>query len=294
VPLLGGIEAGGTRWNCAVGTGDGAVAEVESFATTSPAETIARAIAFFRERGPVAALGVGCFGPVDLDPASPRWGWVTTTPKSGWTATDVAGPLHESLGVPVAFETDVGAAAVGEGRWGAGRGLESFCYVTVGTGIGAGVVAGGVPLHGLVHPEPGHVLVPHDRERDPFPGCCPYHGDCLEGLASGEALRQRWGAPGEELRDPAVWDLEAEYLAAGFANLVLTVSPRRLIVGGGVGGVPGLLDLVRPRLAEALGGYLDAPELGGGLDEYLVAPVLGPRSGVVGALELARAAIAAS
>jgi fructokinase len=287
VARYGGIEAGGTRWNCAIGAGDGTVELVESFATTTPAETIARAVAFFREQGPIEALGVGCFGPVELGLDSPRWRRITTTPKPGWSDTDVVGPLREALGVPVAFDTDVNAAAVGEGSFGAARGVASFAYVTVGTGIGAGVVVEGRPLHGLVHPELGHVLVPHDRERDPFAGSCPFHGDCLEGLASGTAIRARWGAPGEELRDPAVWELEAEYLALGLANLVLTLSPERLILGGGVASVPGLIELVRPRLVGALGGYLDPPRLGTEIDQYLVPPALGPRSGVVGAIELA-------
>lgn len=287
---FGGIEAGGTRWNCAVGAGDGTVARAESFATTAPQETLARALGFFAREGPVAALGVGCFGPVELDRASPRWGTITTTPKPGWSGAAVAATLCDGLGVPVAFETDVNAAALGEGRWGAARGLDTFAYVTVGTGIGIGVLANGRPLHGLVHPEGGHLRIPHDRERDSFPGSCPYHGDCLEGLASGVALRQRWGAPGEELSAPEVWELEADHLALGLANLVLALSPQRIVLGGGVGATPGLIELVRERLPSALGGYLDAPQLGEGIGAYLVPPALGPRSGVVGAIELARAA----
>lgn len=289
---FGGIEAGGTRWNCAVGDGPDAVVHFESFPTTAPEETLARAIEVFRRHGPIEALGVGCFGPVELRRDSSWWGHVTSTPKPGWAEADVAGPLGDALGVPVGFDTDVDAAAIGEGRWGAGHGLETFAYVTVGTGIGVGIVANGRPLHGLVHPEAGHMRVPHDRQRDPFPGSCPFHGDCLEGLASGEALRRRWGAPGEELTDPAVWDLEADYLALGLANLVLTASPERLIVGGGVAATIGLLDRVRERLPALLGNYLDAPELADGIDRYLVPPALGTRSGVLGAFELARTAAA--
>ena len=286
---FGGIEAGGSRWNCAVGDGEGAIAATVSFATTTPAETIGRAVEFFAANGPPSALGVGCFGPLELDPSSPRWGRITTTPKPGWSGTDVVGLLGAELDLPIAFETDVNAAAVGEARWGAGLDLETFAYVIVGTGIGAGVVASGRPLHGLVHSEFGHVRIPHDRERDPFPGSCPFHGDCLEGLASGEALRQRWGAPGEELDRPEAWELEADYLALGLANLVLTLSPQRLVVGGGVAGTPGLLALVRERLPRVLAGYLDAPQLGAGIDGYLVPPALGKRAGVLGAIELARA-----
>jgi len=287
---LGGIEAGGTRWNCAVGDGEGGIEAAESFATTTPAETIGRAVEFFAAHGPPSALGVGCFGPIELDRSSPHWGRITTTPKPGWSGTDVVAMLHAGLDIPIAFETDVNAAAVGEARWGAGAGLETFAYVTVGTGIGGGAIANGRPLHGLVHSELGHVRVPHDRQRDPFPGSCPFHGDCLEGLASGEALRQRWGAPGEELDRPEVWELEADYLALGLANVVLTLSPERLIVGGGVAGTPGLLALVRERLPQVLAGYLDAPQLHEGIDDYLVPPALGPRAGVLGAIELARGA----
>lgn len=291
---FGGIEAGGTRWNCAVGEGPDAIEQLESFPTTTPAETLGLAVDFFRRNGPIEALGVGCFGPVELRRDSPRWGHVTSTPKPGWAGADVAGPLRDQLGVPIGFDTDVDAAAIGEGRWGAGHGLESFAYVTVGTGIGAGIIANGRPLHGLVHPEAGHMRIPHDRERDPFAGSCPFHGDCLEGLASGEALRQRWGAAGEQLTDPAAWDLEADYLSLGLANLVLTTAPERLVVGGGVAATPGLLDRVRERLPGVLGGYLDAPELADGIDRYVVPPALGKRSGVLGAFELARAAAKAA
>jgi fructokinase len=280
---LGGIEAGGTRWTCAVADGGGDLTRVESFATTTPAATIDRAIDFFAAVPDLEALGVGCFGPVEVNPASPRWGTITTTPKPGWADTDVVGPLAAGLGVPIALDTDVDAAAVGEWRHGAARGLETFCYVTVGTGIGGGVFANGRPVHGLLHPELGHMRVPHDRARDPFPGSCPYHGDCLEGLASGTALRARWGRPGEELTAPEVWELEAEYLALGLMNVVLVTAAERIIIGGGVSGAPGLLPLVRTR--EHLAGYLDVPQLNSDLDAYVVPPALGPHSG---AIELAR------
>jgi fructokinase len=288
---IGGIEAGGTRWTCAFGRGDGELERAESFPTTTPRETIGRAIEFFAAVPGLEAIGVGAFGPVEVNRASPRWGTITTTPKPGWGDTDVVGPLAEALGVPIAIDTDVNAAAVGEGRHGAARGLDTFVYLTVGTGIGGGVFANGRPVHGLLHPEVGHMLVPHDRELDPFPGSCPFHGDCLEGLASGTALRERWGRPGDELIDPEVWELEAEYLAHGLANVVLVLAAERIVLGGGVAGAPGLLPLVRTRLLELLAGYVEAPQLGpAGIDDYLVAPGLGPRSGVVGAIELARAA----
>ena len=288
---IGGIEAGGTHWNCAVGEGGPELGRVATFATTTPAETIGRAVEFFATAGDLEALGVGAFGPVEVDPDSPRWGTITTTPKPGWADTDVVAMLAAALPVPIALDTDVNAAATGEWRWGAAQGLDTFCYLTVGTGIGGGVFANGRPVHGLLHPEVGHMRVPHDLARDPFPGCCPFHGDCLEGLASGTALRERWGRPAEELADPAAWSLEAEYLALGLMNVVLVLSAERIVVGGGVGGAPGLLDLVRAKLRDLLAGYVAAPQLQGRLEEYVVPPALGSHSGVVGAIELARSAL---
>ncbi len=282
--VLGGIEAGGTKWVCAVGAGLDDLRAEETFPTTTPAETLERAAGFFERNRPVDAIGIGCFGPVDL-----AAGRITTTPKPGWAGTDVAGPLRERLGVPVVFDTDVNAAALGEHRWGAARGLETFSYVTVGTGIGGGGMAGGRLLHGLLHPEIGHLRIPHDREADPFGGICPYHGDCWEGLASGPALAARWGRPGEELAgDERVWALEARYLALGLVALVAVLSPQRIVLAGGVGTAPGLLPRVRREVIELLAGYLDAPELGAdGIDGYVVAPELGGRSGVLGAIALA-------
>jgi fructokinase len=280
----GGIEAGGTKWVCGIGTGPDDLRELATFPTTTPAATLERAAAFFSQNGGVSAIGVGSFGPIDL-----RHGRITTTPKPGWAGTEVVSALERALDVPVAFDTDVNAAALAEQRWGAAIGLETFCYITVGTGIGGGVMANGTLLHGLVHPEVGHMLIPHDRERDPFVGSCPFHGDCFEGLASGGSIRDRWGKVAEGLADvPAVWELEAEYLALGVVNLVCAVSPQRVILGGGVMKQPTLLPIVRARLQALLAGYVSAPELASGIDEYLVAPTLGDRAGVLGAIELAR------
>jgi predicted NBD/HSP70 family sugar kinase len=290
--MYGAIEAGGTKWVCATADAGGALAATEVLPTTTPAETLGRAIAFFRGQPRVAALGVGCFGPIDRRPGSPTFGRITTTPKPGWGDTDVVGPLRAALDVPVAFDTDVNAAALGEWRHGAGAGLGTLAYVTVGTGIGAGAIVGGGPVHGLLHPEVGHMRIPHDRERDPFPGCCPRHGDCLEGLASGEALRRRWGRPAEMLEDDRAWDLEADYIAYALVNLVCVLSPERLIVGGGVAAHPSLLPRVRARVLELLAGYLAVPELTDrrAIDAYVVTPALGDRAGALGAIELARAA----
>lgn len=285
---FGGIEAGGTHWTCAVGDGGEELLRVESFLTGGPQETIARAVEFFGDSPDLEALGVGSFGPVDVRRSSPDWGTITTTPKPGWAHTDVVSTLDRALAVPIAFDTDVNAAAIGEWRWGAARGLQTFVYVTVGTGIGGGVIANGSPLHGLLHPELGHIRVPHDLARDPFPGVCPYHGDCLEGLASGNALRERWGRPGEELTAAHVWELEAEYLALALVNVVLVLSPERIILGGGVSRAPGLVTRVGARLRELLADYVDLPQLRSEIGEYLVSPALGLRAGVVGAIELAR------
>ncbi len=284
----GGIEAGGTKWVCAIGTGPDDLSDIVTFPTTTPAETIAHAARFFARNGSVAAVGIGSFGPIDIQRGSPTWGHITTTPKPGWANTDLASALENALHLPIAVDTDVNAAALAEHRWGAAVGLDTFCYITVGTGIGGGGIANGRLMHGLLHPEVGHMRIPHDRERDPFDGVCPYHGDCFEGLASGEAIRARWGSAGEENADEQIWHLEAEYLALGLVNVICAVSPERIVLGGGVMKQPQLLPLVRKQVSDMLGGYIRAPELAGDLGDYLVAPALGDRAGVLGSLELAR------
>jgi len=287
----GGIEAGGTKWVCATGSAPDDVEEIVTFPTTQPEETIARAVEFFAENGALDAIGVGSFGPIDIKRGSPTWGRITTTPKHGWADTDLVAALRDKLDVPLAFDTDVNAAALGEHRWGAAVGLETFCYITVGTGIGGGGLANGKLMHGLLHPEFGHMRIPHDGERDPFDGVCPYHGDCFEGLASGDAVRARWGEAPETLTDPRVWELEAEYIALGLLNVICTLSPQRIVIGGGVMHEPSLLPLVRRRVRELASGYIDAPELGEAVDTYIVPPALGDRAGVLGAFELARRAV---
>jgi len=284
--LYGGIEGGGSKWECAIGTGADDLRARTTIPTTTPAETIERVVEFFRAGGAVAAVGIGSFGPIDPDPSSSTWGHITTTPKPGWAHTDVGQEIGRRLAVPVVFDTDVAAAALGEHLWGAARGLSTFCYVTVGTGIGGGVVANGALVHGLVHPEFGHMRVPHDRAVDPFDGVCTYHGDCWEGLASGRALEARWGRPAEELGDePAVWDLQAHYLALGLVAVVSVLSPERIVLGGGVMQQPVLLPLVRQKVRELLNGYVPRIDE---LDDYIVRPELGPHSGVLGAIALAR------
>jgi fructokinase len=291
VTVFGGIETGGTKWALAVGTGPDDLRALETIPTTTPAEALEQAVAFFEREGSVDAIGIGSFGPVDQKPDSPTWGYITTTPKPGWAYTDIGQEIRRRLGVPVAFDTDVNAAALGEHRWGAARGLDTFSYITVGAGIGGGGMARGRLLHGLVHPEFGHIRIPHDRDEDPFDGVCPYHGDCWEGLASALALERRWGAAPADLGDdPAVWELEARYLALGLVAVICVLSPERVILGGGVMNRPQLVELVRRDVSELLNEYIVAAPLRDGLESYVTLPELGMRAGVLGAIALAETA----
>ena len=280
---MGGVETGGTRVRCAVGTGPDDVRAETTVPTTTPAETLRRVLEFFRAHTEITAVGAACFGPIDLDRSSPTFGRITTTPKPGWRGADVVGALR-TLSVPVAFDTDVNGAALAEYRWGAGRGVDPFVYVTVGTGIGGGAIVGARPVHGLVHPEMGHVPIRRDAA-DTFAGACPYHRDCLEGLASAVALSQRWGALPETLpAEHEAWRLQARYLALGVAAIAAVLSPPRIVLGGGVMRAAGLLARVRAETVKTLAGYVRAPDL--------VPPALGERAGVLGALALAQATLA--
>jgi fructokinase len=289
VTAYGGIETGGSKWECAIGTGPDDLRASETIATTTPDETIRRAVAFFEHDGPVEAIGIGSFGPIDQKVTSATWGHITTTPKPGWAHTDVGQEVRRRLSVPVAFDTDVNAAALGEHRWGACQGLDTFCYITVGTGIGGGGMAGGKLLHGLLHPEFGHMRIPHDRDADPFDGVCPYHGDCWEGLASGRAIEARWGRSAASLDgNQAVWALEARYLALGLVSVMCVLSPERIVLGGGVAYHDGLLDLVRRDVLTFMNGYLEASAVVDDIAHYITLPGLGRRAGVLGAIALAQ------
>ena len=273
--IWGGMEAGGTKFVCAVASEDGGILDRAQFATESPVPTIAKAVDFFRAagaaRGKLAGIGIASFGPVDL-----AAGRITTTPKPGWRNFGLADAIREKLGVNVAFDTDVNAAVVGEGRWGAARGLDTFLYLTVGTGIGGGAVAGRRLVHGLHHPEMGHIRVPHDGS---FRGVCPYHGDCLEGLACGKAMEERCGKPAETLpEDDPVWQEEARLLAHGLVNWICTLSPQLIIMGGGVMKHAGLFPAVRQNVALLLNDYVPIPDI--------VPPALGDDAGVLGAVAL--------
>ncbi len=294
-PLYAGIEAGGTKFVVAVGAGPGDLRAETRFPTTTPAETMQRTLEFLRQQqelhGTLTAIGVSSFGPVDPNPASPTFGYITTTPKPGWAQFNFIGALRQVFPLPVGFDTDVNGAALGEGRWGAAQGLDTFLYLTVGTGIGGGGLANGKLIHGLLHPEMGHLRIPHDWTADPFPGTCPYHGDCFEGLASGPAMEKRWGARAENLPTghPA-WELEATYLSLALNNFILTFGPQRIIIGGGVMSQPQLFSLVRHKVQTLLNGYLQVSQILDGIESYIVPPALGSRSGVLGGIALAELA----
>ena len=290
--LFGGIEGGGTKFVCAVGTGPDDIRAETRFPTTTPEETMARAVDFFKQQeadfGRLSAIGFACFGPLDPNPDSPTFGHILPTPKPGWTKADVVGPLRSALGIPVAFDTDVNGAALGEGRWGAGQGLQNFIYLTVGTGIGGGAYVEGKLLHGLIHPEMGHIPLRHDKAKDPYEGNCPFHGDCFEGLASGVAVEKRWKVRGNELpEDHPAWDLEAEYIAQALASYSFTLSPQRIIIGGGVGSLEHLLPKIQQKTKEYINSYIQSYIILEHIETYIVNPGLGNRSGMLGAIALA-------
>jgi fructokinase len=277
--MVGGIEAGGTKFICAIGTNPHDLT-TDEFPTTTPEETVARAVAFFARHPAVPAIGIGSFGPVDL-----ATGTITTTPKLAWRNYPLASAVQLATGARVFLDTDVNAAALGEHRWGAAQDVDTFLYLTIGTGIGGGGMLGGRLLHGLIHPEMGHIRIPRS---DPFPGVCPYHGDCLEGLASGPAIEKRWNTSARDL--PAghpAWQQEARYLALAIVNFICTLSPQRIILGGGVMQRTELLPMIRAEVQTLLNDYVQSPAILEHIDTYIVAPALGSRAGVLGALALA-------
>lgn len=287
--LYAAVEAGGTKINCAVGTGPADIRARTRIATRGPAETMAEVEAFFAaavaEHGPVAALGVGSFGPLDLDRSSKTWGYVAATVKPGWNWIDMVGPLARQLDCPAAFDTDVNGAALGEARWGAGQGVDSLVYFTIGTGIGGGFVTEGRVLHGLTHPEMGHVLLRRHPDDD-YPGKCAFHGDCAEGLAAGPAISDRLGKPLNELADDHPFRaILADYLGQLCANAVLMLSPQRIVLGGGVMNAGGLHAPAAERMRHHLAGFIPDPRITA--PDFVVPPALGDDAGLAGAFALA-------
>lgn len=288
---LGALEAGGTKMVCSIGDETGKILDRAKFPTLSPAETIPPMIEYFKAAG-VEALGISGFGPLDLNPASPTYGYVTTTPKPGWGNCPLMPEFRDALNVPVGIDTDVGGAALAEYRMGAAKGLANCVYVTVGTGIGAGVIAEGKLLHGMVHPEWGHMLLrPHPE--DPMPhGVCPYHDGCLEGLACGQAIDKRWGMPSRDLpKDHIGWEIEAYYLAQFCVTALVAISTEKIILGGGIMSEEFLFPMIREKTLSMLNGYVAADQVLHHIDDLIVPPGLGIHSGVTGALMLAAEAL---
>lgn len=286
--LIGAVELGGTKVRVGLVRGDELVDDI-TVDTTAPGQTLGPAVEFLQTAG-VEAVGIASFGPIGLDPSEQRFGIIGETPKPHWSGADVVQPFR-ALSVPIGLDTDVAGSGLGEVTFGSHTGCSPFVYITVGTGIGGSVVIDGHPLRGRGHPEMGHMIMTPQPD-DPFPGVCPFHGRCLEGLASGTAIAQRWGAPGIELEDrPEVWDLEARYLAQAVRTLTYTVAPERIAIGGGVTHQPGLLDAVRNHTQKLLGGYATDPSLPDSLDSYVVAPSLGQDAGLWGAAVLGRSAL---
>lgn len=283
--LCGGIEAGGTKFICAVGSSPDKITARVQIPTTTPSETLEQVISFFKRQDDLAAIGIGSFGPLDLDKQSATHGYITTTPKNGWEHTDLVSPIAHELNIPVALDTDVDCAALAEQRYGAAAGLRNVAYMTVGTGIGIGCISNGRIFRGLTHTEMGHMIIPR-APQDKDESACPYHDSCLEGLASGTALKKRHGEPAESLDDPDAWALEARYLAYGIVNTVFCTMPERIVIGGGVMGHSCLLEDVRAKVQKLVNGYLAIPALTDGIEEYIVAPKLGSLSGVTGAMIL--------
>lgn len=295
LPLIAAIEAGGTKFVCAVGTGPNDVRDVTRIATTTPEETLAGVTRFLSmaksKHGAFDAIGIGSFGPIDLDPNSETYGYITSTPKPGWQFTNVVPMLRDRYHVPVAWDTDVNAAVLAEYLWGAGKDLDPLIYITVGTGVGGGVLVNGQLLHGLLHPEIGHILVPPPVNSSAIqPEChCPFHKSCVEGYISGTSLASRWGVKADTMPlDHPAWEEVADVMAHALLNLSLTLSPRRIILGGGVMSQEHILPLVRGQLHKLNNHYLRAAEFDRTLDDYIVTPGLGGQSGLLGALALGK------
>lgn len=284
--LFGALEAGGTKMVLAIGNENGEILEQTSIPTETPSITVAKIIDYFKGKN-IAALGIGSFGPIDLDRNSKTYGYITSTPKLAWANYDLVGNIKKVLNIPVGFDTDVNASVLGEATWGCLRGLSSGIYITIGTGIGLGVYMNGTLLHGMLHPEGGHLLLSKHPE-DNFEGNCPYHPNCFEGLASGPAMEKRWGKKAIDIENDSIaWDMEAYYIANSLVSYILTLSPHRIILGGGVMHQEQLFPLIRKKVAELLNGYVKASQLED-MDTYIVPASLKDNQGIMGCIQLAK------
>ncbi len=282
---FGALEAGGTKMVVAVGDENGRILEQRSIPTTTPDETMPKIIDYFRGKE-IASLGVACFGPIDLNKASETYGYITSTPKTAWMNFDIVGCLKDALGIPIGFDTDVNGSILGEITYGCAKGLTDAIYLTIGTGIGGGVMSNGRLLHGMLHPELGHIRI-GKRADDKGSSVCPFHDDCLEGLASGVSIEKRWGKKGIELKDnKEVWELEADYIATALVNYCLTLSPQKIILGGGVMHQKQLFSLIRDKFRDKMAGYIKTKELEN-LEEYIVPASLHDDQGIMGAVKMA-------
>lgn len=282
--LIGALEAGGTKMVCAVGREDGSILEQVSIPTTTPEETVAGIVNYFKGKD-IAALGVAAFGPVDVKPQSPTYGQILDTPKLAWRHFDLLSALKKELDVPMGLDTDVNGSCLGEMTYGCAKGLDSVIYITIGTGVGVGVSVGGKLLHGMLHPEGGHILLSRHPE-DPNGGVCPYHKNCMEGFASGPSIEARWGKKAVELVDrPEVWELESYYIAQALVNYIMILSPQKIILGGGVMHQEQLFPLIRRKVKEMIGGYLNTKELTD-MDNYIVPASLHDDQGIMGCIKL--------
>lgn len=290
--LFGALEAGGTKMVMAVGDETGRIFEQKSIPTTIPEETMPQMIEYFKDKiqkDGIKALGVGAFGPVDVVKGSPTYGHILNTPKLAWKNYDLAGTLERELGIPVGLDTDVNGSCLGEMAYGCAKGLDSVVYITIGTGIGAGIAVGGKLLHGMLHPEAGHILITKSNH-DPGKSVCPYHDSCLEGLASGPSIEARWGKKAVELVDKRiVWELESDYIAKGLVNMILTLSPQKIILGGGVMHQEQLFPMIRDKVTALLNDYYTTKELAD-MDNYIVSASLKDNQGIMGAVRLAQLA----
>lgn len=283
--IIGALEAGGTKMVCAIGNEKGEILDRISLPTLTPEETMPAMIEYFKDKN-IQALGIGCFGPIDPDKQSPTFGYITTTPKLAWTNYNIVGEFKKALDVPVGFDTDVNGSCLGEATWGITKDVDSSIYITIGTGVGVGIMINRQLLHGMMHPEAGHILLEKHPE-DTYEGKCPFHPNCLEGLAAGPAIEGRWGKKAYELADNSkVWEMEAYYIAQGLVSYILTVSPQRIILGGGVMHQEQLFPLIRAEVKRLLNGYIKTKELED-MDTYIVPCSLNDNQGIMGALKLA-------